>query len=63
MTQKKRKTLKSWLIVYAVMTAAVIFATQSRALSPDDSGNLSPVMLDGAAPILTIDPVVRRADL
>ncbi|MBT8068019.1 MAG: hypothetical protein KJO09_12330 [Gammaproteobacteria bacterium] len=63
MTQKKPKKLKSWLVVYAVMSAAVIFTTQSRALSPQDHGNLSPVMIDGPAPILTIDPVIRRSDL
>ena len=63
MTQKKRKSLSSWLIVYALMSVAVIFATQSRALTPQDRGDLSPVKIDGVAPLLIVDPVVNRADL
>ena len=63
MTDKKRKKLQSWLIVYAVMCVAVIFTTQSRAVAPPGQGALSPVTIEGEAPILTIDPVVRRSDL
>lgn len=63
MTDKKHKKLKSWLIVYAAMFAAVIFATQSSAVTPGDQGALSPVIIDGRAPVLDIDSVTRRSDL
>ena len=63
MTDKKRKKLQSWLIVYAVMCVAVVFTTQSRALAPPGQGALSPVSVEGVAPVLNIDPIVRRSDL
>lgn len=63
MTDKKQKKSKSWLIVYAAMAAAVIFATQSDAVESPDRNALSPVMIDGEAPLLRVDSIVRRADL
>ncbi len=62
MTDKKKK-LKSWLIVYATMVAAVVFTTQSGAVALLDQGTLSPVIIDGEAPLLNVDSVVRRSDL
>ncbi len=63
MTEKKQKKLKSWLIVYAAMVGAVIFASQSRAVAPRDLSALSPLTIDGEAPLLNVDSVVRRSDL
>jgi hypothetical protein len=63
MAQKKRKKLKSWLIVYAVLCAAVIFTAQSRAVAPRDQTALSPVTVEGEGPLLYVDSVVRRSDL
>ncbi len=61
MTNKKKR--KSWLIVYAIMVAAVVFTTQSGAVAPLDQATLSPVIIDGKAPLLNVDSVVRRSDL
>lgn len=63
MTDKKQKNFKSWLIVYAAMFAAVIFAAQSSAVASRDQGALSPVVIGGKAPILDIVSVTRRSDL
>jgi hypothetical protein len=63
MPNKKRKKLTSWLIVYGVLCAAVIFTTQSRAVAPRDQAALSPVTVEGEGPFLYVNSVVRRSDL
>lgn len=63
MTDNKQKKRTSWLFVYAAMFVAVVFATQSGAKVPADRRALSPVIIDGNAPLLNVEAVVRRADL
>lgn len=63
MIDTKHKKLNSWLFVYATMIVAVVFATRSGAVAPHSEGALSPVVIDGEAPLLKVNPVVGRADL
>lgn len=63
MNDKKRKKLKSWLIVYALMCAAVVFTAQSLAIPATGQRDLSPVTLEGEEPILNVETIVRRTDL
>lgn len=63
MTGKRRKTFSSWIIIYSALIAAVVFAAQSGTVPSRSAGNLSPVMLGGESPALTVDSIVRRSDI
>jgi len=63
MDAKKGKGVTSWIFVYAVLIAAVVFAAQSGAATTKKPTNLSPVILGGEAPTLKLDAVVRRSDI
>lgn len=58
-----RKTLQSWMFLYAGFVAAIAVTNQNDDVDYNDAENLSPVMIGADAPALTIDELVRRSDI
>lgn len=63
MAGKKRNSITSWIFVYALLVAAVVFTGQSAAVVPPESGTVSPVVLGGSAPLLTVTSITNRSDI
>ncbi len=63
MNYRGRKRVASWLLVYVGFAAAVVFAAQTGSAAARNTASLSPVVLDGQAPALTIDSLMKRSDI
>ncbi len=63
MSQRGKKTFASWIFVYVGLLVAVVLVAQTGSAAPQNTANLSPVVIDGAAPALTIDSLIKRSDI
>ena len=57
------RTIRSWIVVYAGFMAAIVFAEQGMAMIVPGPGSVSPVLIGADAPIINVEPVVRRLDI
>ena len=56
-------SIRSWIIIYAGFMAAIVFAEHGMAMTFPGPEAVSPVIIGADAPIIRIDPVVRRLDI
>lgn len=57
-----RKAIRSWMVLY-VAFVTVALTNQNDDADYSDAANLSPVMIGVDAPALSVDELVRRADI
>ncbi|MGB5511792.1 MAG: hypothetical protein WBM87_08805 [Woeseiaceae bacterium] len=57
------KTIKTWIVIYAGFMAAIVFAENGTAMTLPEPADVSPVVMQAAAPVLKIEAVVRRSDI
>ena len=57
------KAIRSWIVIYAGFMAAIVFAEHGMAMMLPGPEVVSPVLVGGDAPFITVEPVVRRLDI
>jgi hypothetical protein len=57
------QAIKSWIVFYTGFMAAIVFAEYGIAMMVPGPGTVSPVLIDADAPVIQIEPVVRRLDI
>ena len=57
------KSIRSWIVIYAGFMAAIVFAEHGMAMTFPGPESVSPVLIGADAPVIRIEPVVRRLDI
>ncbi len=63
MSRRGKKALASSIFLYVGLIAAAVFVGQTGSAASRDAVSLSPVVIGGEAPALTINSLVKRSDI
>lgn len=61
--RKAQTSVRSWMFIYLSLVASILFADQAELQDTRKPATVAPVVITGAAPILSIDSLVRRSDI
>lgn len=63
MSPRGKKRLASWIFVHVGLIAAAVLAAQTGSAASRNTVSLSPVVIEGEAPALTINSFMKRSDI